>query len=78
MSPASPLQPWEPTLRSSLALLACEEAFVHGEAIRAVVWSFMVEIYSRFTAEVGSAVVGEAQCGAGALFQVVCVVISKI
>lgn len=65
-------------LRSSLALLAWEEVFVHGEAARAVVWRFVVEIYSRFTAEAGSAVVGEVQCGAGALFQVVCVVISKI
>lgn len=78
MSPASPLQPWEPMLRSSLALLAWEDVFVHGEATRAVVWRFVVEIYSRFTAEAGSAVVGEVQCGAGALFQVVCVVISKI
>lgn len=51
---------------------------MHGEATRAVVWRFVVEIYSRFTAEAGSAVVGEVQCGAGALFQVVCVVISKI
>lgn len=51
---------------------------MHGEAARAVVWRFVVEIYSRFTAEAGSAVVGEVQCGAGALFQVVCMVISKI
>lgn len=50
---------------------------MHCEVTRAVVCRFMVEIYGSFTAEVGSAMVGEAECEAGAPFQTVCVAISN-
>lgn len=42
---------------------------MHCEVTRAVVCRFMVEIYGSFTAEVGSAMVGEVECEGGARFR---------